>query len=99
MLWGGIASLGLYGVMAAFKLPILYFYGFAGGIGALPHYMIPQFMGALLGRYYFARRFGVEKWTRYAPVLLAGFSCGMGLMGMTAIALALISKSVSYLPY
>jgi hypothetical protein len=58
-----------------------------------------MFIGALLGKKYFAKRFGVDKWRSYAPVLLAGFSCGMGLMGMTAIALALIAKSVSFLPY
>jgi hypothetical protein len=99
MVGGGIAGLALYGGLAAFKIPVLYFYGVAGGIGALPHGTIPTFAGALLGRYYFARRFGVDKWRMYTPVLLAGFSCGMGLMGMTSIALALISKSVSYLPY
>jgi len=95
----GVAALGLYGAMVAFKLPVLYFYGFAGGIGQLPHHMIPMFAGAMIGRYYFGRRFGLERWSVYAPVLLAGFSCGMGLMGMSSIALALISKSVSYLPY
>ncbi len=99
MIWGGAGAMALYLSLAAFKLPILLFYGLAGGVGAMPHYTIPQFGGALLGRYYFARRFGKEKWTMYAPVLLAGFSCGMGLMGMSSIALALISKSVSYLPY
>jgi hypothetical protein len=88
-----------YAVMAVFKVPVLYFYGAAGGIGALPHNTIPMFAGAVLGRKYFARRFGIEKWRRYAPVLLAGFSCGMGLIGMSGIALALIAKSVSYLPY
>jgi hypothetical protein len=35
----------------------------------------------------------------YAPVLFAGFACGMGLVGMAAIALALISKTVNYLPF
>ena len=99
MVWGGVGMLGLYGVMAVFKVPVLYFYGLAGGVGAMPHGLVPQFAGALLGRHYFAKRFGLEKWRMYAPVLLAGFSCGMGLMGMSAIALALISKSVSYLPY
>ena len=99
MLWGGMGAMALYLGMTAFKLPVLLFYGLAGGVGAMPHFTIPQFGGALLGRYYFARRFGKEKWTMYAPVLLAGFSCGMGLMGMSSIALALISKSVSYLPY
>lgn len=99
MVYGGVGALLLYGALAAFKCPVLLFYGLAGGVGAMPHYTIPQFGGALLGRYYFARRFGKEKWTMYAPVVLAGFSCGMGLMGMSSIALALISKSVSYLPY
>lgn len=99
MIWSGVATFGIYGLFAALKVPTLFFYGFAGGIGALPHGAIPMFGGALLGRYYFARRFGVEKWSKYAPVLLAGFSCGMGLIGMTSIALALISKSVAYLPY
>ena len=99
MVGGGAVAMALYAVVWATKMPLLLFYGLAGGIGAWPHHVIPQFGGALLGRYYFRRRFGMEKWTMYAPVLLAGFSCGMGLMGMSGIALALISKSVSYLPY
>jgi len=99
MVWGGVGALCLYGVVSVLKLPVLFFYGAAGGAGAMPHGVIPQFAGALLGRYYFARRFGLDKWRMYSPVLLAGFSCGMGLMGMSSIALALISKSVSYLPY
>lgn len=99
MIWSGVGSLGLYAALAVFKLPVLFFYGLAGGVGALPHATIPQFGGAMLGRYYFARRFGFDRWRMYAPVLLAGFSCGMGLMAMSSIALALISKSVSYLPY
>lgn len=99
IIWSGIASLGVYFLMVSFKIPALYFYGLAGGVNALPHGVIPTFIGAMLGRYYFARRFGITKWSMYAPVLLAGFSCGMGLMSMSSIALALISKSVSYLPY
>ncbi|MCX6558662.1 MAG: hypothetical protein NTW95_14725 [Candidatus Aminicenantes bacterium] len=99
MIGGGMVAMALYAAIWATKMPLLLFYGLAGGIGAWPHHMIPTFAGALLGRYYFARRFGVTKWTMYAPVLLAGFSCGMGLMGMSSIALALISKSVSYLPF
>lgn len=99
MYGGGIAALAMFGVLSFLKVPMLYFYGAAGGVNALPHSTIPMFFGAMLGRKYFAKRFGVEKWRSYAPVLLAGFSCGMGLIGMSAIALALISKSVSYLPY
>ncbi len=99
MYTGGIVGIASFALMSVFKIPILYFYGAAGGIGALPHNVIPMFAGALLGRYYFQKRFGLDKWRMYAPVLLAGWSCGMGLMGMCAIALALIGKSIYLLPY
>lgn len=96
---GTIGALALYGVMFVAKLPLLAFYGAANGATRLPHDTIPMFAGALFGRYYFARRVGVENWINYAPVLLAGFSCGTGLIGMAAIALALISKAVQPLPF
>lgn len=99
MVGAGISSVALYMVMSALRVPPLYFYGLAGGVGALPHSTIPMFLGAFLGRRYFARIFGLERWTSYAPVLLAGFSCGMGLMGMCSIAVAMILQSVNYLPY
>lgn len=95
---GFVVGLALYGITAIFRAP-LFFYGLIGGIGQFPHYAIPTFIGALLGRYYFARRFGFERWNLYAPVLLAGFACGTGLIGMAAIAIALISKTVNYLPF
>jgi hypothetical protein len=55
-------------------------------------------LGALLARYYFEKRFGL-KWRQYAPVLLAGFSCGMGLISMFSLGCLLISKAVFQLPY
>jgi hypothetical protein len=94
-----IACLAVYGVMMAAKVPVLFFYGLAGGLGSFIHATIPTMIGALLGRHYFARRFGEHEWHRYTPVLLAGFSCGMGLVAMVAIALGLITKSVSFLPF
>ncbi len=96
---GAALAMGLYGATMVFKWPLLFFYGFLGGIGNLPHNTIPTMIGALLGRYYFAKRFGLERWQLYTPVLLAGFACGTGLIGMCAIALALIGKTVNYLPF
>ena len=96
---GSLLGAVLYGVTLVFRWPLLFFYGLIGGIGNFPHNTIPTFLGALLGRYYFARRFGAERWQMYAPVILAGFACGVGLIGMAAIALALISKTVNYLPF
>ena len=80
-------------------LPILFFYGLVSGTHVLPAYALPQFVGAMLGRYYFQKRYGVENWKAFTPVLVAGYYCGMGLIGMAAVALALLSKSVSRLPF
>lgn len=92
-------GMAVFALTKLLNLPLLFFYGFIGGVGNVPHTAVPMFLGALLGRYYFARRFGTERWQMYTPVLLAGFACGTGLIGMAAIALALISKTVNYLPF
>jgi hypothetical protein len=96
---GGGVGFGTYVLLAITGAPMLLYYGLMAGMAALPHTTIPMFVGAMLGRYYFAKRFGVVKWSMFAPVLLAGFSCGMGLTAMSGVALALIAKSVSYLPF
>jgi len=96
---GLVGGISLYGIFSLFKLPILTFYGFISGVGLWPANTVPQFLGAWLGRRYFARRYGLDAWTRYAPVLLAGFSCGSGLVAMMAIAFALVLRAVNALPY
>ena len=88
-----------YGFLMLFGLPIMLIYGIVRGLGqSTPHGLILEVVGALLGRYYFLKRYGA-KWRQYAPVLLAGFSCGMGLTGMFAMGFALILKSLGRLPY
>ena len=95
ILAGVVSSGAILGLLSLFKWPIMIFYGFIGGVGAWPHFVLPNFIGAMLGRYYFERRFGGQTLRAYTPILLAGYSCGMGLVGMSSIALALISKAVS----
>ena len=90
---------GTFGVMSWLGLPISLVYGFVRGLGGLPHLLIPEMAGALLARYWLEPRFGAQQWRQYAPVLLAGYACGMGLVGMSAVAIALISKSVTQLHY
>jgi hypothetical protein len=89
----------LYAILGAFRVPVMWFYGLIGGFGANTVGVIPLFAGAMLGRYYFARRFGMHRWQQYTPVLVAGYACGTGLVGMTGIALAIVLKSVRLLPY
>jgi hypothetical protein len=96
---GTAAGLLIYALFSVLKLPLLFFYGFAGGIGLYPANTVPQLFGAWYGRRYMAKRYGAENWRRYAPVLLAGFSCGTGLMSMVSISVALLAKAVAKLPY
>jgi len=96
---GTLAGLGTYFLFQLFKWPLLAYYGFVGGLGLFPANTLPQLLGAWFGRRFMARKYGAENWARYAPVLLAGFSCGTGLISLVSIALALIAKAVAKLPY
>ncbi len=96
---GMVGALALYTVLRAFRLPILLIYGMVRSFGILPHFVLPQLLGALISQYYFIPRFGARRWKQYATVLAAGYACGMGLVGMIAVALVLIGKSVSQMPY
>ena len=58
-----------------------------------PHVIVPEFAGALLGRYYFAKKFG-PRWKHYIIVFFAGYSCGVGLIMMFSLGLVFMSKSV-----
>jgi hypothetical protein len=98
-----LAGLGLgsvsFGAMNWLGWPIFLVYGIVRGLGQTePHTVIPQFVGALIGRYYFQRRLGL-KWRQYIPVVVAGFSCGMGLVGTLGIGLTFLVKSVFQLPF
>jgi len=97
---GGFAfASGSFLLLSWLRLPVSLIYGFVRGLSALPHLLIPEMVGALLGRFVLEKRFGQRNWRQYAPVLLAGYACGMGLIGMSAVAIALISKSVTQIRY
>jgi len=87
----GSATFAIFGLLG---IPTIIFYGFLTGIGQTAFMAFPQFLGAMLGRYHFRKRFGDLKWRAYAPILMAGFGCGVGLIGMTTVALKLISSAV-----
>jgi len=89
----------LYYVLSYLRLPVMLVYGLIRGFGNPCHAIIPELAGALLGKYYFAKRFGFKEWRQYAPVLLAGYSCGTGLITLVCIAMVLIFKSVSHMPF
>jgi hypothetical protein len=87
-------ALGMFGVFSFFGISAQYIYGGLGAMAAYPHNAIMIFAGALLGRFFFARKFGKEKWTNYTPILTVGFMAGMGLTGMFSIALNFLWTSI-----
>jgi len=83
-----------YATMSFFGLPVLMVYGVIRGMDqATPDVILPQFIGALLGRYYFAKKFGTN-WPQYRVVFFAGYGCGVGLVMMLSLGLVFMSKAV-----
>lgn len=96
---GAVMGVALYALLNVLGLPVLLVYGVVRGLGqTTPHGHLLELGGALLGRFVFEKKYGAS-WRQYAPVLLAGFSCGMGLTGMLAMGITLILKSLSKLAY
>jgi len=92
-------GVALFGVMSVLGAPIFLVYGLIRGLGqSFPHSIIPQFIGALIGRYYFQRKLQV-RWRQYVPVVAAGFMCGQGLITTVCIGITFLSKAVIQLPF
>ena len=75
---GAVASLGVYSALNFCGAPVFLMYGVVQGLNqSLPHGIIPQLFGALLGRgILFSAAIQGAKWLQYAPVLSAGYFCG-----------------------
>jgi len=96
---GAVFGTLLFTGMSYAAAPIMLTYGVVRGLGqSMPHAIIPQFIGALIGRYYFQKRLGL-KWRQYIPVVAAGFACGMGLITTVGVGITFLSKAVVKLPF
>ncbi len=94
------SGLALAILLSGFQIPVNLFYGLIAGLGsALPHSALPVLAGALVARFVLWRRFGRDRWLRLAPVVVAGFTCGLGLSGMFCFGLVLIQKTIMALPW
>lgn len=97
---GGALGVATYGMLSSVGLPVLLVYGVVKGLGAsIPHYLVTQMLGALFARYVMRPRFGEKRWREFAPVLLAGYMCGAGLLMMLAVGMKFLSASIFQLPY
>lgn len=100
VLFGSMAgTVLLFTLLNIFGLPVMLIYGFVRGIGDLPHYLVLELVGAMIGRYYFQRKFGPTNFLRMAPTVLAGYFTGVGLVGMATIAMNLIKQAVTGAPF
>ena len=99
LLTGTGIGLAMFGILGVFSAPTMLVYGVIRGLNqTLPHVVLLQFLGALVGRFYFRRKMGL-KWRQYAPVVAAGFSCGMGLITVFAVGLNFLAKAVIKIPF
>jgi hypothetical protein len=88
-------AVALYAVLSFFGLPVLLVYGIIRGLDqSTPDVILPQFLGALFGKYYFEKKFGKKDWPQYRIVFFAGYGCGVGLIMMLSLGLVFMSKSV-----
>jgi hypothetical protein len=95
---GTVAGSLLFALMSSLSAPIMMTYGLIRGIGGSMHSLLPQFVGALVGEFYFRRRLGAQ-YRQYTPVIMAGFSCGMGLITILAVGFNFLAKAIIKIPY
>jgi hypothetical protein len=99
VIWIGFGFTSIaFGLLAKFALPTMAIYGFIRGVGGMPHAFLPEIIGALIGRFYFQKRFGETPFLQMAPVLCAGYGTGVGLIALIGVAINLITKAISSLP-
>ena len=99
-IFSGAASAGvLMGILGWFGAPTMLFFGVVRGLGlSAPHSIIPSFIGALIGRYYFERKYGRE-WRKMIPVVSSGFFVGAGLISILSVGFVFLAKAVSTVTY
>lgn len=93
-------GVALFSLLAVLGMPIMLAYGLVRGLNAmsLPHVILPQFLGACLGRFYFERKMGLT-WRKYVPVVAAGFTCGMGLVTVLGVGVTFLARAVIKIPF
>ena len=94
--WGLATGLISLVLLTFLNLPTFLVFGMVRGMGAVtPGNIVPEVVGALIGRFYLQKKFGHQNFKKYVMVVSAGFGAGVGLIGMGAVAIALIAKSTT----
>lgn len=101
--WRFFSGLGsaavVMSILGWFGAPTMLFFGVVRGLGqTAPHTVVPNFIGAIIGKYYFERKFGRE-WRKMIPVVSSGFFVGTGLISMLSVGIVFLSKAISTVSY
>jgi hypothetical protein len=88
----------IFAGFSALGWPIMLMYGIVGSIGGMMHDIFPQFLGAMIGRFYFHKKMGLT-WLQYVPIVTAGYSCGVGLITTLGIGITFMNKAVIQLNF
>lgn len=102
--WGrflaGFGSAGaVMGLLGWFGAPTMLFFGVVRGLGqTAPHTVVPNFIGALVGKFYFEKRYKRE-WRKMIPVVSSGFFVGTGLIFILSVGFVFLAKAVSTVAY
>lgn len=89
----------IFTILSFFGLPTMLVYGMIRGLGGMPHTMLLELLGALLGRYYYQKKFGADDFLRMIPTIIAGYFTGVGLIAMATIAMRFIQSAISSAPF
>lgn len=89
----------VFTILSVFGLPTMLVYGMIRGLGGMPHTMLLELLGALLGRYYYQKKFGSDDFLRMIPTVMAGYFTGVGLIAMATIAMRFIQSAISSAPF
>jgi hypothetical protein len=86
-------------ILGWFGAPTMLFFGVVRGLGqTAPHTVVPNFIGAIIGKFYFEKKFGRE-WRKMIPVVSSGFFVGTGLISMLSVGIVFLSKAISTVSY
>lgn len=97
---GFAAAVGLFWVLKALAAPTFLLFGAIRGLDqTMPHAIFTELLGAIFAKTYLEKRFGHAGWRKMAPVLGAGFGCGMGLVGMFCIGVKFMKTAVFKVPF
>ena len=87
------------GLLGWFGAPTMLFFGIVRGLGqTAPHTVVPNFIGALIGKFVFERKWKRE-WRKMIPVLSSGFFVGTGLVSILSVGFVFLAKAVSSVTY